>query len=73
MPFAVLDNLYLQIFQSVRKDEIGKVMKVLGALILLKELKIRRLDALEAFLNYRPGELASVMGDLLSFVHIPNS
>jgi hypothetical protein len=73
MPFAVLDDLYLQIFRSVRKDEIGKVMKVLGALVLLKDLKIKRLDALEAFLNYRPGELASVMGDLLSFVHIPNS
>jgi hypothetical protein len=73
MPFAMLDDLYLQIFQSVGKDEIGKVMEVLSALILLKENKIDRLDVLEAFLNYRPGELASVMEDLLALVHIPNS
>ena len=30
LPFAMLDDLYLQIFQSVRKDEIGKVIGVLA-------------------------------------------
>ena len=48
-------------------------MEVLGALILLKENKMDQLNVLEAFLNYRPGELSSVMGDLLALVHIPNS
>jgi hypothetical protein len=32
-PFALLDALYFQIFQSVGEDEIEKVMDVLGALI----------------------------------------
>ncbi|KIM34854.1 hypothetical protein M413DRAFT_450031 [Hebeloma cylindrosporum] len=73
MPFATLDDLYLQIFQSIGKDDIGKVMEVLGALILLEDNKIEQLDILEAFLNYRPGELASVMEDLLALVHIPDS
>ena len=72
-PFAELDALYLQIFQSVEKDVIKNVMEVLGALIFLKKYRIDRLDAMEGFFNYRPGELLSVMEDILSLVHVPDS
>jgi len=71
-PFAMLDALYLQIFRSVGKDEIEKVMEILGALVLLKE-DIKRLEDLEEFFSYRPGELASIMGDMTALVHIPDS
>jgi hypothetical protein len=72
-PFAALDALYLQIFQSVAQDEIGKVMEVLGALIFLNQNNMNQLWVLEGFFGYREGELASVMGDMLSLVHVPNS
>jgi hypothetical protein len=72
-PFAMLDVLYLQILRSVGEDEIEKVMEVLGALIILKENNIDQVGVLEAFLNYRRGELASVMGDMLALVHVPNA
>jgi len=60
-PFAMLDALYLQIFRSVG-DEIENVKEILGALIFLKE-DISELEVLEKFFSYRPGELASIMGD----------
>ena len=71
-PFAMLDALYIQIFRSVGQDEIEKVMEVLGALIFLKE-NIDKLEVLEEFFSYRPGELASIMGDMPALVHIPDS
>ena len=67
----MLDALYLQIFRSVG-DEIEKVKEILGALIFLKE-DINELEVLEKFFSYRPGELASIMGDMLALVHIPDS
>ena len=70
-PFAMLDALYLQIFQSVG-DEIEKVKEILGALLFLK-VDISKLVMLEEFFGYRPGELASVMGDMLALVRIPDS
>ena len=71
-PFAMLDALYLQIFRSVGEDEIEKVMEVISALICLKD-NIRRLDFLETFFDYRAGELASVMGDVLALIHVWDS
>jgi hypothetical protein len=71
-PFAMLDALYLQIFRSVGEDEIEKVKEILGALVFLKE-DIRKLEVLDEFFSYRPGELASVMGDMPALVHIPDS
>jgi len=70
-PFAMLDALYLQIFWSVG-DEIEKVKEILGALVFLK-VDINKLEVLEEFFNYRPGELASIMGDMHALVHIPDS
>jgi hypothetical protein len=67
-PFAMLDALYLQIFWSVADDKIERVMEVLSAIICLN---VDRLDVLEEFFHYRPGELASVMEDMLSLVYIP--
>ena len=71
-PFAMLDALYLQIFRSVGEDEIEKVMKILGALVFLKK-SLKKLEDLEEFFGYRPGELASIMGDMSALVHIPDS
>jgi hypothetical protein len=70
-PFAMLDALYLQIFRSVG-DEIEKVKEILGALIFLTE-DINELEVLEEFFSYRPGEVASIMGDMHALVHIPDS
>jgi hypothetical protein len=72
-PFAVLDALYFQIFQSVGEDEIGKIMEVLSALICLKENKFSSLNRLEEFFDFRPGELASIMGEMLALVHVPDN
>ena len=72
-PFAMLDTLYLQIFRSVG-DEIEKVKGILGALIFLKgNININKLEVLEGLFSYRPGELASIMGDMHALVHIPNT
>jgi len=71
-PFAMLDALYLQIFRSVGEDEIEKVMEILGALVFLKD-NLKRLQDLEEFFSYRPGELASIMGDMSALVHVPDS
>jgi hypothetical protein len=71
-PFAMLDALYLQIFRSVGEDEIDKVVEILGALVFLKE-NLKQLKDLEEFFSYRPGELASIMGDMHALVHIPDS
>ena len=70
-PFATLDALYLQIFSSVG-DEIEKVKEILGALVLLK-VDINKLEVLEEFFSYRPGELTSIMGNMHALVHIPDS
>ena len=70
-PFAMLDALYLQIFRSVG-DEIEKVKEILGALVFLK-VDINKLEVLENFFSYRPGELASIMGDMHALVCIPDS
>jgi len=69
-PFAMLDALYLQIFRFVG-DEIEQVMEILGALIFPKV--DNTLVDLEDFFSYRPGELASIMGDMLALVRIPDS
>jgi hypothetical protein len=71
-PFAELDALYLQIFQSVGWDVIENVMEILGALICLK-YSIGRLGAMEQFFNYRPGELLSIMEGVLALVDVPDS
>ena len=71
-PFAAVDALYLQIFQSVGEDVIENIMEILGALICLKEHKIDKLDAMERFFNYRPGELLSIMEDMLALVDVPD-
>ena len=70
-PFATLDALYLQIFLSVG-DEIEKVMEILGALVFLKK-NLKQLEDLEEFFGCRPGELASIMGDMHALIHIPDS
>ena len=71
-PFAVLDALYLQILQSVGEDVIENVMEILGALICLKKYKIVGVGDLEGFFNYRPGELLSIMEDILALVDVPD-
>ena len=71
-PFAMLDALYLQIFRSVG-DEIEKVKEILGALVFLKVEDINKLEVLENFFSYRPGELASIMGDMHALVCIPDN
>ena len=70
-PFAALDALYLQIFQSVGEDVIENVMEILGALICLK-YSIDRLSTMEEFFNYRPGELLSIMEGVLALVDVPD-
>jgi hypothetical protein len=72
-PFAMLDALLHQIFQSVREDAIEKIMEVLGALIFIKSYQFQKLSCLEPFFDYRPRELASVMGDVLSLVYVPEN
>jgi hypothetical protein len=47
-------------------------MEVLGALVCLRTAEIHRLNELETLFDYRPGELASVMGELLALVRIPD-
>jgi hypothetical protein len=72
-PFAALDALYLQIFSSVDADQIDHVLKVLGALILIKKYKIDGLDFLEELFEYRYGQLEAVMGDMVALVDIPTN
>jgi len=69
-PFAALDALYFQIFQSVGWDVIDNVMEILRALICLK-YNIGRLGVVEQFFNYRPGELLSIMEGVLALVDVP--
>ena len=68
VPFATLDELYLQIFGSIGKDEIEGVMEVLSARICLK---VRVLEVLEEFFDYRRGELACVLRGISSLVLVP--
>jgi len=70
-PFAALDALYFQIFSSVDNDQINDVLKVLGALILIKDYKIDGLGLLEELFEYRYGQLEALMGDMVALVHIP--
>ena len=75
-PFAALDALYLQIFSSVDDDQIDSVLKVLSALILLKNIlkdyhELDRLSSLEELFGYRSGQLEVVMGDMVALVDIP--
>ena len=72
-PFAALDALYLQIFSSVDNDQIDNVLKVLGALILIKNNKVDGLGFLEDLFEYRSGQLEAVMGDMVALVDIPTT
>ena len=72
-PFTMLDALLHQIFQSVRQDDLEKVMEVLGALIFIKSFPFQKLSHLEPFFDYRPRELVSVLGDILSLVYVPEN
>ena len=68
----MLDALYLQIFRFVGEGEIEQVMEIIGALVFLKK-NLKRLEDLDEFFSCRPGELASIMGDMHALVHIPDS
>ena len=70
-PFAALDALYLQIFSSVDKNQIDNVLKVLSALVLLKNYEVDRLASVEKLFGYRYGQLEGVMGDVVALVDIP--
>jgi hypothetical protein len=70
-PFAALDALYLQIFFSVENDQLDNVLKILSALILIKEEKVDKVASLEELFGYRDGELEVVMGDMVALVEIP--
>jgi hypothetical protein len=67
-PFAALDALYLQIFFSIESDQLDNVLKILSALILIKEDEV---DSLQKLFGYRDGELEGVMCDMVALVEIP--
>jgi len=70
-PFAALDALYLQIFSSVEHDQLDNVLKIFSALILIKKETVDIRTSLEELFGYRPGQLESVMGDMVALVDIP--
>ena len=71
-PFTMLDALLHQIFRSIKPDMIETVMEILGALMYIKNFPFRKLSHLVPFFGYQPGELVSIMGDLLSLVDVPD-
>lgn len=68
-PFAILDELYHEIFRTV--VDISSTKRVLGAILVLKTSLA--VDDLESLLKLQPGDVEVILCNLHSVLHVPNA